>query len=144
MLRGTTRSTVVVSMHIPIARAPVIACKHCAATTRLDRERARAAGWRMYHGPSITGKLLDDVICPACTGEKKPEEVGVTWLVRCNTCDWATGDEPEEPITSYHVARQQASYHDCEPEIELRPPGHEEWYGEFDFDCNGKLSAVSS
>lgn len=39
------------------------------------RERARVAGWRVFRGPSLTGKELDKVTCPACFkagGEKRP------------------------------------------------------------------------
>lgn len=44
-------------------------------TAEATRERARVAHWHLYQGPSMTGKTLDLVLCPACFkagGDRRP------------------------------------------------------------------------
>lgn len=45
-----------------------IACHYCPEITFLTEEGARFEGWRIFKGVSLTGKRLDDVICPNCSG----------------------------------------------------------------------------
>lgn len=112
-----------------------IICKHCPASTGSSADVARAAGWRMFKGESITGKPIDDVVCPACAGtaEPPPRE----WQVRCTTCDWDS-DDGEEPIRSGREAMDVARYHECESWIEVQRPGGE-WLALAAYNRDGEL-----
>jgi hypothetical protein len=73
-----------------------LVCKHCGNHSRSSMDVARADGWRTFSGVSMTGKPLDDVVCPSCAGTAKPGEEG--WSVRCLTCDWEWEDEYGEGL----------------------------------------------
>jgi rubredoxin len=87
---------------------------------------ARADGWRYFKGKSVTGKDLDDVICPACAGTAKPEPDGLekSWRVRCETCDWSY-DEGWEPgddlIVDARDAKSVADDHRCQRVLRIAP-----------------------
>lgn len=94
-----------------------IRCKHCPRHTMMSEEAARFAGWRFYSGPSLTGKELNDVICPVCTGAVAPVTEVPTWVVECS-CDWSSQDdlEPgESPILTAWEAERVSRDHRCEP-----------------------------
>lgn len=50
----------------------MIECNHCFNITFLTEPGARSIGWRFYNGLSLTGKVLNDVICPECSGRGTP------------------------------------------------------------------------
>jgi hypothetical protein len=111
---------------------PNLICKHCGAYTRSTPDVAR-----------LTGKPLNDVVCPACSGNGKPEEKqGPGWLVRCNTCDWQSDDDGDDPWDEGPVdakrAMDLARYHECEKEVEVKPPWDVAWHSERDFDHDGQ------
>jgi hypothetical protein len=116
----------------------VIQCKHCVASTRSSLDVARAAGWRMFTGVSVTGKPLDDVVCPACAGTADPEDAPQGWRVRCNTCDWEYEDDDDGPLSPAE-ARQMAYDHECEPEVRLAPPSGDRWYLTYELDRAGNI-----
>lgn len=101
---------------------PWLRCKHCTRSTRSDAEVARLAGWRMFKGLSVTGKPIDDVICPICAGTSTPVEAGEVWTVGCKTCDWVSTEDEDEPIEEAADAMAVAIDHRCEPDIYLVDP----------------------
>lgn len=114
-----------------------IACKYCHRSTILTEAGARANGWRFYKGPSLTGKMLDDVICPVCTGEAKPEPENIpSWIVEC-ACEWTSHEnwQPGDvPILTAYEAEQVARNHRCEPEFRFISPegkSYRDWDPEF-------------
>ena len=95
-----------------------IKCHHCPRTTSVSEVSARLSGWRFYKGPSLTGKELDDVICPVCTGAIPPQELVPSWNMQCRYCDWSPADERElgdEPILTAYEASIVAAGHRCKP-----------------------------
>lgn len=83
----------------------VIRCHYCPRFTYAPEAGARFSGWRFYRGLSVTGKKLDDVICPSCSDRGKEVEIP-TWDIRCNRCHWQftdvwnpAEDEPLETAT---------------------------------------------
>jgi len=124
-------------------------CKHCPASTRSSEDVARLAGWRWFKGLSQTGKPLDDVCCPACSGADV-EPAAASWSVRCDGCNWELEDDPfddPEPLDA-KGALSIAHDHECEPVMEIRAPGGE-WRSVDDYNSRtGELrrdfQAVSS
>jgi hypothetical protein len=43
-------------------------CMTCGETSMpgATTDRLRAGGWRVWRGPSVTGKKLDQALCPKC------------------------------------------------------------------------------
>lgn len=109
----------------------VVTCKHCPRMYRGNEEGARFLGWRIFKGASVTGKPLDDTACPVCAGTATDPEPLFSWRVRCNTCHWESEEDEDvdmaEPLDG-KAARYLASNHECEPWIEVQPPGSETWY----------------
>lgn len=113
-------------------------CKHCNIATRSSDDVARAKGWRWYSGPTQGGGHLDDVVCPACSGRGEPALL--QWQVGCRTCGWEheAWDE-DERITDGKSALSVLDYHECEPELWIRPPGADMDYRPSAFDRDGNL-----
>lgn len=110
-------------------------CKHCGRSGGMTSvEVLRAGGWRLFEGVSQTGKPLSDVVCPWCAGTVETPPPG--WKVRCRTCDWEYEDEDDEPLDA-KPAKQVARDHECEPWVEISPPGSERWGGPSWFNNDG-------
>jgi hypothetical protein len=108
----------------------VIRCKHCDQSTRSSLDVARMDGWRLFKGVSLTGKPLNDVVCPRCADTAKPPNPEPTWSVRCNTCDWEWEDEYGEGPLGAKEAKRMADDHECDPEMEIQSPDggwHKPW-----------------
>lgn len=69
----------------------VIRCHYCPRFTNVDEAGARFSGWRLFRGLSITGKQLDDAICPSCSGRGPGADIP-TWDIRCRHCRWQFTD----------------------------------------------------
>lgn len=122
--------------------AAVIQCKHCPRTTRLTEAGARSIGWRMFTGISITGKQLEDVACPSCSGRGDHESTPPSWDVMCRTCGWQFSDEMYEddpPLLSAWEAEQVAGDHHCDTDFVYREPGSDEWKPAYEY--RDKVSA---
>jgi hypothetical protein len=117
----------------------VIECKHCPSSTYNSVDVARISGWRMFTGKSLTGKPLDDVVCPKCAGTERPADEEPSWSVRCNTCDWVWEDEYGEGPLDARAARNLASDHECEPWVEIAPPNSEQWISPNNVNDDGSL-----
>jgi hypothetical protein len=100
-----------------------IRCKHCPRSTYSSVDVARITGWRMFSGTSQTGKPIEDVACPHCAGTAPAPDETPSWSVRCKTCDWEYEDEYDEGPLTAAEAKQMADDHECEPWVEIRPPG---------------------
>lgn len=102
-----------------------IRCTNCPAHTRSSLDVARALGWRVWDGESVTGKSLTVRICPQCAGghagDEKPPPAG-SWRVGCDTCDWEWEDEYDEGPLTEKDARRLADDHECEPSTWVKPP----------------------
>lgn len=116
-----------------------IKCKHCLRVTHSSRDGARVEGWRMFAGTSITGKALNDVVCPKCAGTGPQPDAEPSWRVRCNTCDWEWEDEWDEGPLSAEQAKRMADDHECEPSVEIGPPGNNDWYHPYLVNKDGSL-----
>lgn len=99
-----------------------ISCKHCSRTTASSPDVARMLGWRMFTGTSVTGKAIDDVVCPYCAGTKDVKDEP-SWQVGCYTCDWEWWPEEgdEGPLTEKD-AEMLAREHECEKDTWVKPP----------------------
>lgn len=56
-----------------------VKCDTCVALYEMEGiprvllvQRARAKGWHLYRGPSMTGKDLEVSLCPDCIGSPRP------------------------------------------------------------------------
>lgn len=116
-----------------------IRCKHCARSTASSASIARHLGWRMFSGVSLTGKPLEDVVCPWCAGTAPESELVPTWRVRCRTCDWEYDHEDGEGPLDAKAAKQLARDHQCEPWIEIGPPNDDRWLPERSVNNDGSL-----
>lgn len=112
----------------------MIKCGHCENFTALSPDGARSIGWRIYEGPSMTGKPMSDVLCPVCSGRgddpKRP-----TWNIYCTTCDWQYLEEPDWtdlriPILTAEEASKLAQEHECEPWFKFTDPQGNTYEGE--------------
>ena len=99
-------------------------CTSCGATTNAAVDVARAAGWRIWDGQSVTGKDIQARVCPVCAGGRDGEEPpkAEAWRVGCRTCDWEFEDEYNEGPLTEKDARSMASDHECEPDTWVKPP----------------------
>lgn len=120
----------------------VISCQHCPNKTRLTEAGARSIGWRMYSGPSVTGKELSDVACPNCSGRGHIDPLPPSWDIRCSICHWIASDDglDHEPIISAREARAVAKLHECEPEFEYLAPGSDTWIREYHSEFTSQLN----
>jgi hypothetical protein len=107
---------------IPVPVVKPLACKHCNRRTYSSRDVARAEGWRTFQGKSVTGKDLDDVICPICSGTATPVDAGEVWTVGCSTCDWVSTEDDDEPILDAPDAMAVATDHRCQPKVYIVDP----------------------
>jgi hypothetical protein len=76
-------------------------CGACSATARLSDEALRVLGWRVFDGPSVTGKELHVRLCPACRRQpaNTQEETVVNWD-DYRKCSQVCGAEIGEPCVS--------------------------------------------
>jgi hypothetical protein len=83
----------------------------------------RAGGWRLYDGPSLTGKELHYTVCPWCAGTTDRPDPETAWTVGCSSCDWVyePEDEDEEPLTEAR-AREMERDHWCSPRVWTERP----------------------
>lgn len=117
-----------------------IKCKHCPTTTTTSVDVARVLGWRFFQGQSVTGKPLDDDVCPACAGTAAPPEAPKpSWRVGCHTCDWVWEDEYNEGPLDPEQAKRMADDHECEPEVWVGPPTGDERYAPWQVNKDGSI-----
>lgn len=100
-------------------------CRGCGRSTGMtSRDVLRAGGWRLYDGPSLTGKTISDTVCPWCANTTDKPAPG--WRVGCNTCDWEYDPddmaEEGELLTSEKEANQVARDHECEKWTWVKAP----------------------
>lgn len=105
----------------------MLSCKHCPVKTMSSPDAARMIGWRMWSGTTVGGQRKADVVCPSCAGTDTAAPPAPAWQVRCSTCDWEYEDEYNEGPLDEAAAKRMASDHECEPEVELLPPGADKW-----------------
>jgi hypothetical protein len=64
--------------------------------------------------------------CPKWKADcSEPDQPG--WDVRCHTCGWQWEDDNEEGPMDAKRARDLADDHECEPEVQVCPPGETRW-----------------
>ena len=114
-------------------------CKHCPAVTCSTFDAARMLGWRFFTGKSVTGKEINDVVCPACAGNAEPPEKKPTWRVGCRTCDWEWEDEYDEGALTAKDAKHMANDHECEPDVWIAPPSGDAKYDPYKVNDDGSL-----
>jgi hypothetical protein len=107
-------------------------CRHCRreAVWPLN-DMLRAAGWRIYDGPSLTGKELHLLVCPWCAGTTDAVDPETHWRVGCSSCEWVydpAEDEERidrnEPLTKAE-AQKLAEDHWCQPSTWIDHPKRE-------------------
>lgn len=106
-------------------------CNHCrreAGTAWADKDALRAAGWRVYDGPSMTGKELHLLVCPWCAGTTDAIDPETHWRVGCASCDWEYDPDDDdnvgdrtEPLGEAEADRIAAD-HWCSPQIWTQRP----------------------
>lgn len=94
----------------------VLTCQSCGHARESTALSARASGWRVYNGESVTGKDLSVVLCDACATGQIP-----VYVAACLTCGASSdeGAKPEDPPFTKADAEAWESEHDCEPVIEI-------------------------
>lgn len=90
-----------------------LACQSCRYRKRMTTNRARAAGWRVYDGPSLTGAVLTVVLCDDCVAGREPE-----FRAECLTCGASSSEDDAEPMTE-RDAKAWKFDHECEPEVDI-------------------------
>jgi hypothetical protein len=100
-------------------------CKHCPRTTQVQDAVARA-----------------DVVCPYCAGTATEPDPAEEWHVGCRTCDWDSAEDGDRIINGKDAV-SAARFHECEPEVWIRPPGADRDYTDWDFDRDGNLLRVA-
>ena len=119
-----------------MAKTGRISCHHCARSTISTPDVARASGWRMFQGLSQTGKELDDVVCPSCSGHEVPIQQVPSWVVECH-CEWSSHEDwqpGDTPLLTAYEAMKFSRDHKCEPEFKfISPEGktYRSWDAEF-------------
>lgn len=122
-----------------------LACKHCPAVTNSPEDVARAEGWRTFKGLSVTGKVLDDTVCPGCAGTAKDDETAAavkSWRVRCTTCDWSSEDDRDDDdgeVWDAKAAKEMADWHECEKQVEIAPPTGDVWSSTYRVNDDGSI-----
>lgn len=88
----------------------------------------RAAGWRLYDGPSLTGKVLHIAVCPWCAGTTDAVDPDLHWRVGCSSCGWEYDPDDDdlvgdrtEPMGKAE-AQRQAEDHRCPPNVWVQHP----------------------
>jgi len=103
----------------------VIRCYHCHRVTFLSEPGARHIGWRIYQGETVTGRPVDDVACPRCSGRGKDGETWnvYTWDVECLGCGWRFTDTWVNGFTALRTAslalKVTQNHEDCDTVDEL-------------------------
>ena len=105
-------------------------CKHCPRTTGHGEQVARTQGWRMYFGPTQGGGVLDDVVCPSCSGNEESSEA--TWDIECSTCGWVYTEEFNDgekilAIRDVNAMEGELREHVCEPAFLVKAPYADQW-----------------
>lgn len=88
-------------------------CQSCRYRKSMTTNRARAAGWRVYDGPSLTGGALTVVLCDDCVAGRVPE-----FRAECLTCGADSNDDGTGPL-SERDAKAWKFDHECEPEVDI-------------------------
>lgn len=105
------------------------ACRHCrrgAGPTSTDV--LRAAGWRLYDGPSLTGKELHIVVCPWCAGTTDVVDPDTHWRVGCSSCQWEYDPDDDDNVgdrtepMGKPEAQRLAEDHRCQANTWVRHP----------------------
>lgn len=89
------------------------------------RRMLRFAGWRIYDGPSQTGKELHVIYCPVCAGLVAPEDQDDSYDAQCHTCQARMSedyDPLDDDIITEADARRWANEHECEPDVDIIRP----------------------
>lgn len=88
----------------------------------------RAAGWRIYDGPSLTGKELHISVCPWCAGTTDAVDPETHWRVGCSSCGWVYDPDDDDNVgdrtepLSKAEAQQLAADHWCQPSTWIDHP----------------------
>ena len=62
----------------------------------------------------------------ACDHSCDPTPAGPLWMVRCRTCRWEASTGSNAPPTA-EEAKSLARGHECEPDVQIYPPGGDRW-----------------
>lgn len=91
----------------------------------------------------VLGALENYPLCFKRCNPSTPAEP--SWSVRCTTCDWEWEDEFGEGPLDAKAAKEMARDHECEPEVELCPPGEDaRWMPEWRVKSDGTFADVEA
>lgn len=104
-------------------------CQSCRRREdRFSVEVLRARGWRIYDGPSLTGKQLHLAVCPWCAGTTDAVDPETHWRVGCGSCDWEYDPDDDDEVgertepMGKAEAQRLAAEHWCQPSTWIDPP----------------------
>jgi hypothetical protein len=114
------------------AELVTLICQACKRHQRFESPgEARALGWRVYDGPTLSGAESSVRICKPCMdvahGLAKP--VVDDWTAECATCDASMAEEWADERTDDGWAKKDAEEwkrgHECEPDVSISKPKSE-------------------
>jgi hypothetical protein len=104
-------------------------CRHCRREADTSSpEYLRAAGWRLYDGPSMTGKELHIAVCPWCAGTTDAVDPETHWRVGCSSCEWVYDPDDDDHVgdrtepMGKAEAQRLAEDHFCSPQVWVESP----------------------
>lgn len=65
-----------------------------------------------------------------------------SWSVRCKTCDWVSEEDEDDGPIDGKRARYLADNHECEPWVEICPPGETRWLSPNSVTRDGTLREI--
>lgn len=93
-----------------------------------EEDAARAMGWIVWSGTTMTGRPSRQVFCPPCSGRgPEPDDAEtageLNWDAYCRTCETHASEEYgyETPFTEVDAKNWRAD-HRCEPDVEIVDP----------------------
>lgn len=103
-------------------------CNGCRREAHSSPEVLRAAGWRLYDGPSLAGAALSRAFCPWCAGTTDAVDPDTHWRVGCSSCDWVYDPDDDDNVgdrtepMGKAEAQRLAEDHYCTPNVWVEHP----------------------
>ncbi|MGN9802026.1 hypothetical protein [Micromonospora sp. L32] len=137
--------------HLPSGKAVITGrcAEHVEEAARLITGHPKPIDWTRTDEAIVADEAAKDLVvsvngavgpCYGCG----PKYDGPTWSVRCTTCDWDWQDDFDEGPLDVEAARSMARDHECEPNVQLRPPGeNSKWVPEWRVNRDGSIGGAS-
>ncbi|MEV0726046.1 hypothetical protein AB0I37_25110 [Micromonospora purpureochromogenes] len=122
--------------------------EHIEEAARLLTGHPKPIDWTRPEEAIVGDEALKDLVVSISEAVGRcydcgPKYDGPTWSVRCTTCDWQWEDEYNEGPLDVEAARDMARDHECEPNVEMLPPGDgAKWVPEWRVSSDGTVRSA--